>query len=316
MRRPSASRHPGPPCSSVYFPEPPRYRRRAVRYVVHDGAVAGDPDRRERHPCGLQWLDGRSCPGAQGKTRESAYPNERDDFPTQVIGYAPGTEPKVVETPALEVEADEVPVAMLTQLTIAVTVTAAAFVFAAVALFEWRLETELADKGYEDVEVIPHVSRAVVHRHLPRERTAVLITHLPYPKRTSLPANGPAGFLRASSLGLLSGMVGLTVMGNVAWAEGSAPGGRPASDMPEELSAVAVDPNTSDAQVDLGLQFQDHTGKTVVLGDLVTGDIPTLLTLNYYMRDPLFAPAQCSAGRPEGVDWGPGRRVPRDHGQH
>ena len=103
------------------------------------------------------WM-GDLAQAAQGKTRESAYPNERDDFPKQVIGYAPGSEPKVVETPPLEVEADEVPVAMLTQLTIAVTLTAAAFVFAAVALFEWRLETELADKGYEDVEVIPHVS--------------------------------------------------------------------------------------------------------------------------------------------------------------
>ena len=51
------------------------------------------------------WM-GDLAQAAQGKTRESAYPNERDDFPTQVIGYAPGTEPKVVETPALEVEAD------------------------------------------------------------------------------------------------------------------------------------------------------------------------------------------------------------------
>ncbi|HCH61575.1 MAG: hypothetical protein CL927_12570 [Deltaproteobacteria bacterium] len=105
------------------------------------------------------WV-GDLAQAAQGKTRDSAYPSERDDFPKQVIGYAPGEEPKA-EMPApapLVVEADEVPVAMLTQLTVAVTLTAAAFVFIAVLLFEWRLETELADKGYEDVEVIPHVA--------------------------------------------------------------------------------------------------------------------------------------------------------------
>ena len=98
----------------------------------------------------------------------------------------------------------------------------------------------------------------------------------------------------------------MLALGNVAWAEGLAPGGRPASDMPEELSAVAVDEHL-DAQVDLGLQFQDHTGKTVALGNLVTGDIPTLLTLNYYTCETLCS-LQLNAVLDglKGLDWVPG----------
>ena len=38
------------------------------------------------------------------------------------------------------------------------TITAALFIFVAVELFEWRLASELTDKGYEEIEVIPHVT--------------------------------------------------------------------------------------------------------------------------------------------------------------
>ncbi|HCH61576.1 MAG: hypothetical protein CL927_12565 [Deltaproteobacteria bacterium] len=71
-----------------------------------------------------------------------------------------------------------------------------------------------------------------------------------------------------------------------ALAEGLAPGGRPASDMPEEMAAVAVDEHL-DAQVDLSLRFNSHTGESVTLESLLTGDIPTLLTLNYYTCETL-----------------------------
>ena len=64
---------------------------------------------------------------------------------------------------------------------------------------------------------------------------------------------------------------------------GRAPGVRHA----RRLSVVAVDEHL-DAQVDLGLQPRT-TGKTVA-SDLVTGDILTLLTLNYYTCETLFAP--------------------------
>ena len=95
---------------------------------------------------------------SKGMPRASAYPDERPDFPKQVIGYAPGTEPGPVEHPPLQVEADEVPVGMLTGLAFAVTVVAAALVFTAVQLFDYSLEQELAEKGYEDIEVIPHAT--------------------------------------------------------------------------------------------------------------------------------------------------------------
>jgi hypothetical protein len=102
------------------------------------------------------WM-GDLAQAAGGKTRDSAFPHERDNFPKQVIGYAPGTEPKAVEHAPLQVEADEVPVGMLTRLAVAVTIVAAGLVFAGVQLFDSALETELAEKGYEDVEVIPYV---------------------------------------------------------------------------------------------------------------------------------------------------------------
>ncbi len=91
-------------------------------------------------------------------------------------------------------------------------------------------------------------------------------------------------------------------------AEGLAPGGRPAADMPEELAAVAVDEHLGQ-QVDMSLQFRSHTGETVRFGDLVGGDIPTLLTLNYYTCETLCS-LQLNAvldGLKE-LDWVPGNQ--------
>jgi cytochrome oxidase Cu insertion factor (SCO1/SenC/PrrC family) len=77
-------------------------------------------------------------------------------------------------------------------------------------------------------------------------------------------------------------VVWAVVGGSVALAEGLAPGGLPASEMPKELAAVGLDEHL-DSQVDLSLEFQSHNGETVSLESLLSGDIPTLLTLNYYM---------------------------------
>jgi hypothetical protein len=96
---------------------------------------------------------------AKKKTRDSAFPDERDDFPKQVIGYAPGTEPGPAPAAApLQVEADEVPTGLLVRLAVAVTVVAAVLVLGGVKLFEHQVAQELGEKGYEKVEVIPHVS--------------------------------------------------------------------------------------------------------------------------------------------------------------
>ena len=94
----------------------------------------------------------------RGGERESAYPEERESFPKQVIGFDPDEQVEAAPTAPMQVEPDEVPVLLLTQLTVALTITAALFIFVAVELFEWRLASELTDKGYEEIEVIPHVT--------------------------------------------------------------------------------------------------------------------------------------------------------------
>lgn len=50
---------------------------------------------------------------------------------------------------------------------------------------------------------------------------------------------------------------------------------------PEALKPVKVDEQLGQS-VPTDLVFQDHTGADVRLGELMRGDIPTLLTLNYY----------------------------------
>ena len=58
---------------------------------------------------------------------------------------------------------------------------------------------------------------------------------------------------------------------------------------------------------DLDLSFTTHTGDTVTLGSLVEGDIPTLLTLNYYTCETLCS-LQLNAVLDglKALDWVPG----------
>jgi len=104
------------------------------------------------------WVGDLAESTAKGKTRDSAYPEERSDFPKQVVGYAPGTEPKAATHAPIVVEADEVPTGMLTKLALAVTLVAAAMVFLGVMLFNHAIDKEMAEKGYDQIEVIPHAS--------------------------------------------------------------------------------------------------------------------------------------------------------------
>jgi protein SCO1/2 len=54
-----------------------------------------------------------------------------------------------------------------------------------------------------------------------------------------------------------------------------------ADELPAELDGVGI-VQRLDEQVPLDLEFVDHTGKTVVLSDLIAGKYPVILTLNYY----------------------------------
>jgi len=59
--------------------------------------------------------------------------------------------------------------------------------------------------------------------------------------------------------------------------------------------------------LDLGLQFVDHEGRTVKLGDYFDGQRPVLLTLNYY-RCPVLCNVQLNAltDAMAGMEWKPG----------
>jgi len=52
-------------------------------------------------------------------------------------------------------------------------------------------------------------------------------------------------------------------------------------ELPAELDGVGI-VQRLDEQVPLGLTFVDQTGREIVLGDLITGERPVILTLNYY----------------------------------
>lgn len=54
-----------------------------------------------------------------------------------------------------------------------------------------------------------------------------------------------------------------------------------ADELPAELDGVGI-VQRLDEQVPLGLEFVDHNGKAVVLSDLIGGERPVILTLNYY----------------------------------
>lgn len=73
--------------------------------------------------------------------------------------------------------------------------------------------------------------------------------------------------------------------------------------MPTTLSEVGVDEKLNE-QLPLDLEFTDHTGKKVKLGDYFDGERPVILTLNYY-RCPMLCGLQLN-GMVDGlkeIDW-------------
>ena len=54
-----------------------------------------------------------------------------------------------------------------------------------------------------------------------------------------------------------------------------------AEELPAELEGVDVNEQLGE-YVDLSLEFTDHNGETVRLADYVDGDVPVIITMNYY----------------------------------
>lgn len=102
-------------------------------------------------------------------------------------------------------------------------------------------------------------------------------------------------FARFAALAILAGL------GVAAPAEA-------AEALPTELEGVTVVERLGE-QVDPDLSFVDHTGATVRMADLLEGDIPVLLTLNYYTCETLcsFQLNALLAGL-DGLDWTAGDR--------
>ena len=81
-----------------------------------------------------------------------------------------------------------------------------------------------------------------------------------------------------------------------------------AEQLPKELEGVGITEHLGQS-VDLNLTFADHTGKMVALRDLVRGDIPVLLTMNYY-GCPMLCGIQLNFLREAlaELDWVPGKQ--------
>lgn len=79
-----------------------------------------------------------------------------------------------------------------------------------------------------------------------------------------------------------------------------------AEPLPEELEGVDVVEHLGET-IDLDLEFTDHTGATVRLGDLVRGDVPVLFTMNYY-GCPMLCGLQLNAVNDalREMEWAPG----------
>ena len=91
-----------------------------------------------------------------------------------------------------------------------------------------------------------------------------------------------------------------------AHAESLSQGGMPAAQMPSELAVVDVEEHL-DAEVDPALVFRSDTGVEVTMGELLVGDVPTLLTLNYFTCETLCS-LQLNAVLEglKALDWVPG----------
>ncbi len=89
---------------------------------------------------------------------------------------------------------------------------------------------------------------------------------------------------------------------------GFAPGVQAAEALPQELVGVTVVEHLGD-RVDPNLRFTDEQGVERSMGELLQGDVPVLLTLNYYSCQTLCS-LQLNAlmGGLKGLDWTPGDR--------
>ena len=114
--------------------------------------------------------------------------------------------------------------------------------------------------------------------------------------------------IRARLLGVGAAVVMCFVggMSTTAGAEGLRDAGLPADQMPAELAAVDVEEHLG-AVVDPALTFRSESGAPVSMGDLLVGDVPTLLTLNYFTCETLCS-LQLNAVLDglRALDWVPG----------
>lgn len=107
------------------------------------------------------WMGDLAQSQAKGTPPDSAGPDDRPDFPKQVVGFEPGHEPSkgAPAAQAVQVEPDTVPTGMLARLAIGVTIVAMVAVIAAVQLFDATKASQLAEKGYStDVSVVPYTA--------------------------------------------------------------------------------------------------------------------------------------------------------------
>jgi len=110
----------------------------------------------------------------------------------------------------------------------------------------------------------------------------------------------------AALWGLVLGLSVAAGMPMQAHAESLSQGGMPAAQMPSELAVVDVEEHL-DAEVDPALVFRSDTGVEVTMGELLVGDVPTLLTLNYFTCETLCS-LQLNAVLEglKALDWVPG----------
>ena len=81
-----------------------------------------------------------------------------------------------------------------------------------------------------------------------------------------------------------------------------------AEPIPKELADLAIDPKLG-AHLPLDAEFQDHTGKSVKLGDYFDGRRPVALVMNYY-GCPMLCGVVLNATRDalQGIDWKMGEK--------
>lgn len=100
--------------------------------------------------------------------------------------------------------------------------------------------------------------------------------------RLTLPCTNPANSPRRSARLVAGLFCALLAAPATSAAQAPAPGERQArtDDVPEQLDGVGVTEKIG-AEVPQQLEFTDSDGKKVAIGELLAGDRPTLLTMNY-----------------------------------